>query len=703
MQLASHGGRLRVLSWVLGGAILLLMVGGSVGAQSAGPAHHAVQAALSGKPVEATALARQSGDRAAVKLVEWLNVTENWKAVGYDRIMAFMTANPDWPRQALLERRAEWLLFAGKPSREQVLKHFEAREPVSSEGRIALARALQAGGETKRAAALIAEAWNHPQLSDAAKRAVQREFGSVLTRSVMEARIWRLIHAHRVTEAEQRAKRISKVHGEAAHAATHLIREERVGLAHYKKLPAAMRNKRALLYALARYYRRSGQTDLARDILLKASAGGGELIDPEAWWIERRIIVRQSIGPENRMHWPAAYKIAAAHGITNGPLHNEGDFLAGWIALRMLDDPETALEHFQAITEQAANHTEASRAHYWTGRAWLALGEPSKAGAAFAAAADFPRLYYGQLAREALGLGNKPVPLTVANPSDMTRATVEKDELVRAFQLLADVGARSHKAVFLTPIAARFHTSGQAAAVAAIVDAKGGAFHSIRFAKRASAHGTDIDDWSYPYDALPEWTPRGNPVELALILGLTRQESEFNPVAGSHAGARGLMQIMPATGRMIARQHKVAYDVGRLTSDPAYNVMLGAAHLGDLTQAYRGSYILALVAYNAGPGRVRQWIERYGDPRADVDPIDWIESVPFTETRRYIQKVLENVQVYRARLDAADPLPITADLWRGGTAPPAPAMTASGEHKIVPAACSGHVTQAGLASVTESC
>jgi hypothetical protein len=165
----------------------------------------------------------------------------------------------------------------------------------------------------------------------------------------------------------------------------------------------------------------------------------------------------------------------------------------------------------------------------------------------------------------------------------------------------------------------------------------------------------------------PDWKHRGHPVERAIILGLTRQESEFNTVANSHAGARGLMQLMPGTAKMVARQHNVAYDERRLTSDPAYNVMLGAAHFGDLINNYNGSYILSLVAYNAGPRRVREWIEMYGDPRGEVDPIDWVESVPFTETRKYIQIVMQNVHVYRSRLDETA-LPMTADLVRGGKA-----------------------------------
>ena len=668
MQLQSRVARVRViLAMALGAVVCLASTAMPEKATaSSATAVKAVKTALGGNADAATRLALQSGDKAAEKLVEWVNVTENWTTVGYARVMAFIADNPDWPNIELMHRRAEALLLMGKAGPKQVLKHFSDRDPVSHEGRIALARALQAGGEAKRAARLIAEAWSDPLLSSGLQKTIRSEFRQVLERPVLESRVWRMIHAQRVAPAMEAAKQISKEHVAAAEAAAELIREQKSGLARYKKLPQALRNKQAMLYALARYYRRTGNTQAARDILLQAPSDHAELIDPEAWWIERRIVVRESIGPKNKKHWPAAYKLAAAHGYASGPHHSEGEFLAGWIALRMLNDPKTALKHFSAIPDKAANRTERSRGHYWMGRAWLALGDRTKAEATFAAAASSPTLYYGQLAREALGLGKKPVPIAEGNPSQAVRSAVARDELMRAFQLLGDAGAKNHLYQFMGALAARFKTADEAAAAAALVDAEGGTFLSLRFAKAAGSEGADIDDWGYPRHALPDWKPRGHAVEKAVILGLARQESEFNPVAGSHAGARGLMQILPGTAKMIARQHKVTYSEKKLISDPAYNVMLGAAHLGDLIASYKGSYILTLVAYNAGPRRVGQWIDMYGDPRGEVDPIDWVESVPFTETRQYIQKVMQNVQVYRARLDPANSLPMTADLVRGG-------------------------------------
>ena len=219
--------------------------------------------------------------------------------------------------------------------------------------------------------------------------------------------------------------------------------------------------------------------------------------------------------------------------------------------------------------------------------------------------------------------------------------------------------------MFLWPIAKRFKTEEEMSAAASIVWDNGGPFMAVRLAKAASSYGVDIDHWGYPVRAMPDWTPMGPKVEKALIYALTRQESEFNAEAGSQAGAKGLMQLMPGTARLITRQYKLKYNP-KLLTDPSYNARLGAAHLGDLVREFKGSYILSLVAYNAGPRRSLEWMQRYGDPRAKgVDPIDWVETIPFTETRYYVQKVLQNMHVYRSRLEPSSMRGMTADLLRG--------------------------------------
>ncbi|MGE0212345.1 MAG: transglycosylase SLT domain-containing protein [Parvibaculaceae bacterium] len=624
----------------------------------------AVDAALAGKLAAARDLAQQSGDPLARKLVEWLYLKDGWRNAGYDRVMAFVRANPSWPLSETMGRQAETLLFLEKGSVGRTLAHFSGRAPLTPEGRIALARAELAQGNSDKARALIVDAWTNTGLSSTGFDVIVSEFRSFLSQRAIETRLWKQVQAQEVRAALKTAKLLSSGHMQAVEVAASLLRDEKGSTAKWRALPAEFRNSQALRYAAARNYRRGGYYDQAAEILLAAPSEHAKLYDPEAWWIERRLVVRGTL--DDKGSWRTAYKLAAGHGYSAGEHFCEGEFLAGWIALRKLKDAKTALRHFSRIAEGAPNRTEASRGHYWTGRAYSALGDSGKASQAYKQAAATPTLYYGQLAREALGRGGDPIPISTAKATDSGRAAVSRDELMRAFKLLADAGAERELGIFLRALAARFNTPAEAAAVASIVSKEGGAFMAVRFAKAASGQGVDIDDWGYPARAIPDWKGIGKPIERSAVYGLIRQESEFNSKAVSHAGARGLMQLMPGTAKLVTRQYKLSYNERALTADPSYNVKLGAAHLADLVEAYDGSYILSFVAYNAGPRRAREWIAKYGDPRSPgVDPIDWVESVPFTETRKYIQKVLQNVQVYRARLDPQTSMPISLDLARG--------------------------------------
>ena len=635
-------------------------------ARSSARSVKAIDAALDAKYDKAQDLASKSGDPLAAKLVEWINLRDNWAKAGYERLVAFITANPDWPFVTTLQRRAEYLLFSRKAAPDVIERHFARFKPLSPEAHVALARAALARGDKVAARREALNAWLDPDLSTAGRDAVITDLSKLLKRDDHELRLWRLIHAQETNAAVATAGLIGRTYVAAAKCARELIRVRSKGLKLYRALPASMRSKQAIQYALARYYRKTGKNNKALAILLKAPASHDKLIDPDAWWIERRLIARLLLGPANRKHWRDAYKLVAANGYRRGRDFEEGEFLAGWIALRKLGDANTALRHFSRIAPLATSRTQQARGAYWEGRAWLALGNKAKADAALKLAAKTPTVYYGLLAREALGLGSTPITINTGNASAAVAKKVAGDELIRAFKLLSDAGGQTEMRAFTWALAARFRNADEADAVAAIIAKEASPYLTLRFAKAESHYGVDIDDWSYPIRAMPKWKRIGDPVERALVYGLSRQESEFNTGAHSHAGARGLMQLMPGTARLIARQYRLRYSKSKLTSDPSYNVMLGAAHLGDLIDRFDGSYILTFVGYNAGPGRAKEWIDMYGDPRdAKVDPIDWVEEIPFTETRIYVQKVLQNIHVYRSRLAPKSMISMRADLARG--------------------------------------
>ena len=637
--------------------------------QASSTAVQAADLALKGKFEEAGPMAVRSGDPAAIKLVELLYLRQHWKDAGYARIMDFLVAAPKWPLTETLLKRAEQSLYANNEPTNLILAHFAKREPVTNDGRLALARANLATGNQQEAHALVQKVWSDPDLEAASEKSVLSEFGNLLNADDHKRRMWKMIFAQSSNGALRNSKRLGGDYQNAAKVAQALLRGVGGADKQYDRLPAAMRQQLAMKFALVRYDRKLERYAKARAILVTVPANAAAMGDAEAWWTERRIIARHSVGINHRDSLKAAYQIAKSHGFVDGPNAVEGEFLAGWIALRSLKDTGSALNHFNRLAEIAPTRTEKARAAYWIGRTYAAMGDKGNAKAAYQDASQHSTIYYGQLAREQIGLGNVPEEIESGQPSAAAAAKVDRDEVVRAFNLVAKANGDASLNMFLWSLANRFNTVDDMNAAAAITKNIGGTTMALRLAKAAGQRNIDINYWAYPTKALPNWPQMGSPIERALVYGLSRQESEFDPKAGSKVGAQGLMQIMPGTAKIIAKQYRLPYSAAKLMGDPAYNVKLGAAHLADLVNEFNGSYVLTLVAYNAGPRRSREWVEEYGDPRSgQVDAIDWVESIPFQETRQYVQKVLQNTHIYRSRLAPETVRPMTADLKRGSPA-----------------------------------
>lgn len=669
-----------------------------------GLAVQATKLALKGDFVAAGQIAQRSGDAAAIKLVELLYLRDHPNDAGYRRIMDFLEAAPKWPLTESLMQRAERSLYVNNESPSLIMEHFAKRQPVTSQGALALARALLTNGDRETARKYVQKVWFDPDIDAKLESSVNGEFGKLLTADDHKKRMWRLVYAQETNAAIRAAKRLSGEHQKAAAAAQKLIRGEKGAEKSYSALPASMREAAGMKYALTRYYRKNESYSKARAILATVPGDPAAMGDPEAWWTERRIIARHSIGVKNRGHAKAAYQISKNHGFAKGEGALEGEFLAGWIALRYMKEPGVALKHFTKLGEIAESRTEKARAGYWTGRALEALGQKGDAKAAYKRAAQYSTIYYGQLAREKIGLGKVPEEIQSGEASSAARAKIDRDEVVRAFKMVADAGGKSELYMFLWAFANRFDTVDEMNAVADIAWDEGGATMAVRLAKASGTRNIDIDSWGYPVRALPDWKQIGKHVEKPLVFALARQESEFNPTAGSKVGAQGLMQIMPATAKIIARQHGVKHETSMLTGNPAHNVKLGAAHLGDLIDNFGGSYVLTLVAYNAGPRRSKEWVAEYGDLRTgEADAIDWVESIPFQETRQYVQKVLQNLHIYRSRLAPKTVRPMTADLARGSTTDSISVSSTSTADEEAAAAPAPKCAKASIADFLSSC
>jgi len=411
-------------------------------------------------------------------------------------------------------------------------------------------------------------------------------------------------------------------------------------------------------------------------MLLDAPSEPNVLLDLNNWWAERRINCRGALNDGNPR---VAYEIASKHGLVSGDAFIEAEFLAGWIALRFLNEPNNALRHFLALRQAATSSKSIALGEYWLGRTALALGDRGSAMIHFHGAAKYPQYFYGQLGRQTLDA--RPAHLEVTKTPLPTPADIQiflSRDAVRAVGVAKAMGYDGVSSQFYLALSRKLTNPAEVVLLAELAKASGDPQIALRLAKIAFNRDLPVGDYALPIGVMPAFksllTDRVDP---ALVHALSRQESEFNAAAKSPVGASGLMQLMPATARAVARAYKIQFSAAQLT-DAAYNTQLGEAHLRDLIDSYNGSYFLSLVAYNAGGGRVAEWMKQFGDPRdPQVDPIDWIERIPFTETRQYVIKIMETLQLYRSRLAGPkQALQLVQDLNRGRRMPRAEAAVA---------------------------
>lgn len=624
-----------------------------------------------GNWAEVRQLARAITDPVAKALLNWLQFQKEGAGATLAEIVAFQEAFPQWPRQSLLSIRAEEALTDYPMSDQEIVAWFATRDPLTGEGKIRLGDALLNIGQTSEGADWIQRAWVDHQFSRARESEILRKYARHLPPQAHEDRLNRLIWEQRFADGRRMLQLVNAEARTLADARLKLSSRANGAESALARVPAHLRLDTGLVFDHARYLRRRGQNETAIPLFLTAPAAPHDVGNPERWWTERKILARKALAEG---HHQEAYELATGHGHESGVAFAEGEFLAGWIALQYLNDTDTAFRHFKTLEAGVSTPISRSRGAYWMGRAAEAAGRRDEAAAHYTKAAAHSTTFYGQLAIARLstsGTARLQLP-NDPTPSTAQASALNSNDMVRAFELLDEAGETALARSFVVQLASVLPDAPSLASLADLMAERGYPNLSVRVAKIAAGRNILLSERSYPTAVLPSYRQIGTPVERAFVYGLSRQESEFNPGAISHAGARGLMQLMPRTAREVARQISVPYQRARLTDDPGYNAMLGSAHLGDLLDDFAGSYIMTIAAYNAGAHRVSQWVETYGDPRSpSVDPIDWMENIPFTETRNYVQRVMENIQVYRARLanQAAD-LRIEQDITRyDGTAP----------------------------------
>ena len=594
---------------------------------------------------EATALTASINDPVAQKLVEWTYLRDSESPAGFDRYNAFLQANPDWSSVVLRRRTEARLWQEGRGA--ATVRRFVGEQPVSALGRLAIARTLLGEGDRADASREVHAIWQSAELSAALESAVASAFPGALTADDDVARMDRRIGAKDFGAAMRAAKRLGSAQVAIVKACEAAEGNSTKTEALLTAVPKQAQGD--LGYVLCRLHRLLAHDDVAAAVKLVTESSGDDLQrqDTDEWWRERRILARRLLDLGDPK---TAYRVVQEAAAPANPYYRaEFHFMPGWIALRFMSDPTTAIRHFAKVDEDSSDPIVLARAAYWRGRAFEAAGQSGEMNAQYEAAARYPTAYYGQLARARIGVSE----IALRSPRRQAMGAV-RGELLQAADMLYAIGEFDLLLSFVSDLA---ETSSDVATLSALGELT--AHHNdaqamLVIGKTALARGLAMERYAFPEIGVPAYSPIGPAIDQCMVYSIVRTESAFDQRDTSPANAVGLMQVTPEAGRDTAKRFGVAYDWERLVSDPVYNTQMGAAEISALFREYSGSYIMTFAGYNAGRGRVREWVAKHGDPRdPKIDAVDWVERIPLAETRNYVQRVMENLQVYAASLGAS--------------------------------------------------
>lgn len=602
-----------------------------------------VEAAKDGKWVRAQNLARSTGDRAVMDAYEWMRLRKPG-IDNFTRMVRWVETHSDWPSQSTIQVQGEYALEGAGVPAQTVIRFFDRFPPKTGVGATRYASALKSAGRITDARKAAGDAWLNKSLSTSNERQLLAEFGNTLA-PLHDQRLDDLIWKNRLTAASRHLPRVSRPLRALGEARIALLRSKGNVDALIDRVPPSLRNDPGLAYARAVWRKKKGLTSRAEAMVISSSANG-RLGRPESWADERTVFMR---GALKERDYRRAYALATPHGLTKGVDFADLEWQAGWIALRKLDEPQRALAHFERLYAGVVTPVSKSRAAYWAGEAAAKMGRVPLAAEWHKKAAVFPSAFYGQLSAQRL---HNDLSFAVPAPIQARAGRCVNDPRVAVGSALAIGGAIVEGRLFFYDALEQCQTPEEAKALGLAAEALGAFRISVGMGSKLRRKSIFIPEISHPILSLPRQGCKGEDApERALNLAVARQESGFDPKARSGAGARGVMQVMPGTAKVTARATGVRYDLALLSSDRNYNARIGQCYLSQLLQRFDGSYPLAIAGYNAGPGRVNRWLEDFGDPRSgEIDLIDWIEHIPFRETRNYVQRVLEGLAVYRARL-----------------------------------------------------
>ena len=589
--------------------------------------------------------AKRAKDKSIYNFIQWRHLLTKGNKASYYDYKTFIDKNEDYPRLGRVKYLAEHKLSTDTISPKKIIDWFGVDEPLSGFGKMILGESIILNGNTQKGISYIKEGWITAELSKSELRFYRKKFKKYLNADDYIKRADYLAWNNKYWDLKRLLRYLPKDY-QLLYTARQLLMSKSYGVDNaISKVPAKFKNDAGLNYDRLKWRRKRGRVDSSVEILVKIKNTKDYLVRPDKWWFEREIISRSLI---YKKKYALAYKIASNHALTDGPEYAAAEWMSGWIALSFLDDPLLAKDHFENFYNNVGYPISTSRGAYWLAKTYQKLGKNELANEWFGKASNFLTTYYGQLAFMELN-PNQPFELSKdIEVSKEYRDYFFKKELVKTVYLLDELNEDKYTKHILRHLANDDINNGSEVLAAELATSIDRFDFAIQIAKIASYEKRFHNKYNYPIISTPNYINGRKIPDTAFILSIIRQESEFDLSANSHAGAKGLMQLMPYTAKVVAKQAKLPYSKSRLTRDAEYNINLGSHYIAGLILEYDGAYPFAIAAYNAGPKRVRYWKKINKNPQKNqIDYVNWIELIKFKETRNYVQRVLENYNVYR--------------------------------------------------------
>ena len=594
-------------------------------------------------------IAKKAKDKSIYNFIKWRYLLTTGNQASFYDYKVFIDRNNQYPRIDRLRYLAEHKLSTSKVSPKKIIKWFTGKDPLSGYGQMILGESFILTGEKTKGINLIKKGWITAKISKNELKFFRKKFKKYLNADDYIKRADYLAWNNKYWDLRRLTRYLPKDY-ELLYTARHILMSKGYGVDQaIKNVPEKLKNDAGLNYDRLKWRRKKGRVDSSVEILMKIKNDKDYLVMPEKWWKEREIISRKLI---YKKKYEIAYKITSEHGMTAGAEFAEAEWMSGWIALSFLNDPLIAKDHFHNFYKNVSYPISTSRGAFWLGRTYEKLGNKEQSLKWYQKASKYLTTYYGQLAFLKLNPNGKFTLNDSMEVDNKYRYIFYNKELVKIIYLLDELKKDKYTKYILRHLANDNIKRGSEILAAELATSIERYDFAIQVSKIASYQKRFHNQFNYPIISTPK-TINGRKIpESAFILSIIRQESEFDLSANSHAGAKGLMQLMPYTAKLVSKQAKLPYSKSRLTTDPEYNINLGSHYIAGLILQYDGAYPFATAAYNAGPNRVKYWKKINKDPqKKQVDYVDWVELIKFRETRNYVQRVLENYNVYRYILE----------------------------------------------------